>query len=126
MLSSEIGGRLVRVILINQHTKDGRDFRYSLTVGSEYEVLGIEGDSLRLLDDHGEPLLFDPECFEVIDPAEPSVWVEGFPEESERYCYPPEWSRPGFFEDWHDNVPVVRKLFAEQLAMRYPGMQRRT
>ncbi len=123
---SVTGGRRVRVVLRNPHAKDGRDFRYSLTVGGEYEVLGIECDMLRLLTDDGEPVLFDPECFEVTDSSEPSFWVERFPEEAERYSYPPEWGMQGFFEKWHDNVSGVRQLFAEQLARWYPGVQKRT
>jgi hypothetical protein len=34
--------------------------------------LGIECDSFRLLTDRGEPALFDPECFEITDRAEPA------------------------------------------------------
>lgn len=111
----------MRVILRNPLAADGRDFRCSLTVGGEYEVLGIECDSLRLLTDDGEPILFDPECFEVIDPAEPAFWVSGFDYESERYAYPPGWGVPGFFEAWHDGITIVRDVFAEQLAAWYPG-----
>ena len=114
----------MRVVLRNPHAAAGRDFRRSLAVGREYEVLGIECDSLRLLTDRGEPVLFDPECFEVTDPSEPPFWVERFREEAERYAYPPGWGVPGFFEAWHDGVEVVRQLFAEQLAAWYPQSAR--
>jgi hypothetical protein len=111
-------------VLRNPLAADGRDFRHSLTVGGEYEVLGIECGSLRLLTDRGEPVLFDPECFEVTDPTEPAFWVSPFPGEAERYAYPPGWGVPGFFEAWHDGVAIVRELFAAQLAAWYPGQQR--
>lgn len=114
----------MRVVLRNPHVADGRDFRHSLTIGGEYEVLGIECDSLRLLTDRGEPVLFDPECFEVTDPSVPSFWVLVFGDEGEQYAYPPGWGKPGFFEDWHDGVAVVRRRFAEQLATWYPAVQR--
>ena len=111
----------MRVVLRNPHAADGRDFRHALTVGGEYEVLGIECGSLRLLTDDGEPVLFDAECFEVIDPTEPAFWVNPCLGECERYAYPPGWGVPGFFEAWHDGVAVVREVFAEQLAAWYPG-----
>ncbi len=114
----------MRVVLRNPHAADGRDFRHSLTVGGEYEVLGIECDSLRLLTDDGEPVLFDPECFEITDPAEPAFWVEELPDEAERNAYPPGWGVPGFFEAWHDRMPLIRRVFAVQCAAWYPGTQR--
>src|SRR4051794_20555949 len=78
-------------------------------VSREYMVLGIEAGDYRLLDDDVEPVLFDPACFEVIDPMEPAFWVSEFGEEGERYAYPPGWGVPGFFEGWHDRVEVVRR-----------------
>jgi hypothetical protein len=109
----------MRVVLRNRDAPDGRILR-SLTVGRVYEVLGIEADNYRLLDDTGEPILFDPVCFAVADPNEPEFWLSQFGEEGERYAYPPGWGEPGFFEDWHDGVEVVRRAFAEQLAHWYP------
>jgi hypothetical protein len=91
-----------------------------LTIGREYVVLGIEGDDYRLLDDIGEPILFDPSCFEVVDLQEPAFWLSQFGDQGERYAYPPGWGAPGFFEAWHDREAVVRRVFAEQLAHWYP------
>jgi uncharacterized protein YbjT (DUF2867 family) len=89
----------------------------SLTFGKEYEVLGIEADWLRLLNDRVEPVLYDPLVFEVIDAAEPGDWLSAF-EDGVRYAYPFSWGRPGFFEDWHDGVEEVRRQFAEDLDRR--------
>lgn len=100
--------------------------RKSLTVGREYEVLGIEADYYRLLNDPetwpygNDPVLFDPSCFHLIDASEPSFWVCQTGEEGERYCYPPEWNEPGFFEDYHDGVEAVRQRFWEDLQRYYP------
>jgi len=110
----------VRVVLRNPHAADGRDFWHSLTVGREYEVLGIKSDALRLLTDKGEPVLFDSECFEVTDSSEPAFWVSVLGDEGERYAYPPGWGVPGFFEAWHDGLEIVRRVFAEQLRAWYP------
>ena len=48
----------MKVRLQNPHADDGSDYRYSLTVGHEYEVLGIEADHFRLMTDKGEPILY--------------------------------------------------------------------
>jgi hypothetical protein len=100
-------------------TPEAADGAYysSLTRGAEYEVIGIECDSLRLVDDRGEPVLFDPTCFQVTDASEPADWVS-FVDEGVRYAYPPRWGRPGFFEDWHDGVADVRRQFSEERAQR--------
>lgn len=98
----------------------------SLTIGREYEVLGIEADWFRLLDDPNtkpygnDPVLFNPDCFEVTDPTEPLFWTRSVGDDGERYCYPPGWNSPGFFEDYHDGVEDVRKQFWEDLRRYYP------
>ena len=109
----------MRVALRNPDSPDD-SYLWSLTVGGVYEVLGIAANDYRLLDDAGKPLLFNPLCFEVIDPSEPAFWLSEYGEEGERYAYPPGWGVPGFFEDWHDGVKVVRRTFAEQMAHWYP------
>ena len=114
----------MRVVLRNPLASDGRNFRHSLTVGGEYEVLGIECDSLRLLTDSGESVLFDADCFELVDSSEPPFWLSAFGDKGERYAYPPGWGVPGFFEAWHDGLAVIREVFAEQLAAWYPGVAR--
>jgi hypothetical protein len=106
--------------LRNPHAADGRDFRYSLTVGREYEVLGLSQDSYQLLNDEDEPILYDNCCFEVSDTVEPGFWVSHYGEEGERYASPVEWIRPGYFEDWHDGVPAVVTGFWRDLERLYP------
>lgn len=113
----------MRVVLREPDAPDGRHF-WSLTVGREYEVLGIEADEYRLLDDTGEPILFDPMCFEIVEPREATFWLSKYGDGGERYAYPPGWGVPGFFEGWHDGVKVIRRIFAEQLAYWYPETAR--
>lgn len=109
---------------IKTKAPDGRVL--SLTLEREYEVLGIEADWFRLLDDPGnkpygnDPVLFEPNCFEVTDPIEPSFWTCSVGDDGERYCYPPEWGIVGFFEDYHEGVEEVRKQFWEDLQRYYP------
>jgi hypothetical protein len=108
----------MRVKLVTPNAADGTQYAL-LTLGAEYEVLGIEADSLRLVNDRGEPVLYDPACFQITDTAEPEDWVSVV-EDGVRYAYPPSWGQPGFFEDWHDGVPEVRQQFSKELAQR-PG-----
>ena len=104
---------------------DGRDFRSSLTVDREYEVLGLSQDYYRLLNDKGEPVLYDVACFVVSDSTEPPFWVSQFGDKGERDAGPAEWGRPGYFEDWHDGVPGVVDGFWRDLANLYPWTTRR-
>ncbi len=105
---------------------DSEGYTLSLSIDRVYEVLGIEADFYRILDDPekkpygNDPVLFDPECFNVVDPQEPEFWICEFGEEGERYCYPPEWSSIGFFEDYHDGIPEVRQIFWNLLKRYYP------
>lgn len=109
---------------INTNSSDGT--LLSLTLGIEYEVLGIEANWFRILNDSdkkpygNDPVLFDPEFFEVTDATEPSFWVCSVGDNGERYCYPPEWNSIGFFEDYHDGVEEVRKQFWIDLRRYYP------
>ena len=71
------------------------------------------GVALIIVDDTGDPVLFSPSCFEIVDTTEPVFWEQSFGDDGERYAYPPDWDKPGFFEDFHDGVDEVRKRFWE-------------
>jgi hypothetical protein len=88
-----------------------------LSDDQEYEVIGIEDDQYRLLDDNGLPYLYSAASFEVTDSEEPSNWVTEYGEEGERYAYPMELLEPGFFEDFFDGKPDVVQKFRSL----YPG-----
>jgi hypothetical protein len=106
--------------------KDSKGYSLGLTIDRIYEVLGIEADKYRLLTDTAfkqygnEPVLYDPDCFKVIDPQEPDFWVCQYGEDGERHCYPPEWSEAGFFEDYHNGISEVRERFWNLLKSYYP------
>jgi len=114
----------VRLLTDQTNDEDGRILQ--LTVGCVYEVLGIEATDYRLIPDqyrkYGklDPFLYDFECFEVVDRNEPPFW-ECTTDEEVRYCYPKEWSRPGFFEDYHDGKFDVRTSFWNDLVRLYPN-----
>lgn len=87
---------------------------HDLTVGGVYEVIGIEADQYRILDDTGRPYLFAPALFSVVDPARPSHWVTT-QEDGAEYAYAPELGTPGFFEDYFDHKPETRRAFHRYL-----------
>ena len=99
----------MEVVLQRRETTDGRVIS-SLTTGKTYQVVGIEADDYRIVDDKGEPILFDHACFDVLDASEPDFWVSQI-DDGVRYAYPPEWMHPGFFEDYFDNKDNVRREF---------------
>ncbi|MEZ6085515.1 MAG: hypothetical protein R3E58_16605 [Phycisphaerae bacterium] len=113
----------MRVILRNNQDPDDGRVYWSLTVGREYEVVSISADHYRIVDDTGDPYIFEPACFEVVDDNEPAFWKVSFGEGGDRYANPPEWSEPGFFEDYHDRIESVRKQFWED-HVRYYGEPR--
>ena len=81
---------------------DGRT-NPSITVGREYVVAGHDWFTYRVVNDHGEPVLFEKELFEVVDPYEDSTWVKKGPfEDGDYYVDPPECRQPGFYERWFD------------------------
>jgi hypothetical protein len=108
----------MKVKLINTNIEDGVIIQ-SLTIGNEYEVIGIEADYYRIIDDKNEPILFDPSCFEIVDDTEPSFWISENGKDGERYCYPETWSSAGFFEDFFDDIPGVQEKFWQEYRQLY-------
>ena len=102
---------------------DSWGYQISLTIGKEYEVLGIEADDYRILDDpdpRGGPFLYDHACFRIVDAEEPACWICHYGEDGEKYCYPAEWSAVGFFEDYFDGVRANQEQFWQDLERYYP------
>ncbi len=100
---------------------------FALTVGREYEVLGIAGDHYIILTDSDtqpygdDPFLFHQTLFRVTDSTEPSFWMCDTDEDGERHCLPREWHElPHFFEQYHDRVREVRTRFWRDLERYYP------
>ena len=73
-----------------------------LTSGHVHDVIGIEADDLRIINNAGRPYLYPSDLFSLVDAREPADWVTEFGEDGERYSYPPRLNKPGFFEDFFD------------------------
>jgi hypothetical protein len=76
-----------------------------LTPGNVYRVIGIEADDYRIMNDAGQPFLYPPRLFQIVDASEPRAWKNSCGDDGERYAYPPELARRGFFEDYFDDDP---------------------
>ena len=59
-----------------------------LTLGNVYRVLGISNAYFRLISDAGDPILFNRNAFELVDPVQPSDWISEHGEEGELYAAP--------------------------------------
>ena len=79
----------------------------NLSIGKNYEVIGIEADSYRIIDHDNEPCLFSPGCFEILEKTKPTFWVLEIGQDGEEYNYPKNLGKIGFFEDYFNNVKVV-------------------
>ena len=90
-----------------------------MEIGRVYEVIGVEADCYRILNDSNQPLLYNPNQFEIVSSREPDFWVTEYGEDGERYSYPASWSHAGFFEDFHDNVSSVVNQFWSEYRQLY-------
>ncbi len=83
-----------------------------------YEVIGIEADDFRILNDRGKPYLYPCDLFVVVDPQEPEEWQTEYGTEGERYSYPKELGDAGFFEDWFEGDERARAALQAYLARK--------
>lgn len=98
--------------------------RHSLTRDRLYEVLAVSYDYYRLLNDPetwpygNDPVLFHASLFEIVDPTEPSFWVQEI-DGDDVYRGPAEWTGD-FFERFHDRDAETRAAFRAFLRKHYP------
>jgi hypothetical protein len=85
-----------------------------------YEVIGIEADEFRILNDANEPFLYDRKKFKIIEKSEPQFWKSNHGHEKEQYSYPEELNGVGFFEDYFDGNKATKLEFVNCLKQHYP------
>lgn len=84
---------------------------HALLLDKVYDVLGIECDDLRIIDENGNPYLFPADAFDIVDNNMPIDWITEIGSDGERYSYPPELNQPGFFEKYFDgDIEIVRQF----------------
>jgi hypothetical protein len=76
------------------------DCSQQLTPNTEYFVIGVHEEFIRVINDNGEPILYAKILFTVSDCLIPPGWqfVEGT--ESDYYLAPQKTGLPGFYEDY--------------------------
>lgn len=102
-----------------KYIKHQKDQAHNMTIGKVYVVIGIEADSYRIVCDNGEPYLYEPEQFLLIDPQIPEFWCKEKGKDGELYAYPEPWFKGCFFEEYFDNVEGKREIFLETLYKYY-------
>lgn len=81
-----------------------------LSVGAVYDVVGIDSENFRVIDDNDEPFLYPKDLFEIVDPSIPDGWITET-RDDEKYIDPPEFAEPGFYEDYFDRVEAAVEKF---------------
>ncbi len=71
-----------------QYLRKGEYQGSKMTIGKTYEVIGIEADYYRIVNDSYMPCLYNPNQFEIVDSSRPDFWISVFEEEDEEYSYP--------------------------------------
>lgn len=89
-----------------------------LTPSRTYAVIGIEANDLRLLNDQGQPYLYQRDLFEIIDAHAPTDWLTEVGDEGEPYAYPCALNAPGFFEDFFDGNATAVATFWQEVNQR--------
>jgi hypothetical protein len=90
------------------------DSSFALSIGKEYEVIGIEADSYRIIADDGQPYLYEPDQFEIVEHSMPDFWVREKGEDGELYAYPMAWFNNYFFERYFDGESGIRDRFWQE------------
>lgn len=88
----------------------------ALTAGNLYPVVGISHDLLRIINDFGEPILYEPQIFDIIDHILHAEWVCHIAIDVDGVCYyldPPGLEAPGFYEDYFDGVAYAVARFEQ-------------
>jgi len=81
---------------------EGTPSYQNLTSGNIYEVISLEVDSIRVINDYGEPGLYPDSWFSIADPKWPTDWVVMIGIEGERYAGPQVLSDSYFWERYFD------------------------
>jgi hypothetical protein len=82
-----------------------------LSAGAVYDVIGLDNENFRLIDDNDRPFRFPKALFEIVDPSVPADWVTRTYDDDEYHVDPPECAERGFYEDYFDGIESAVKRF---------------
>jgi hypothetical protein len=95
---------------VHERRHDEREHQ-NLAPGRVYEVIGLDDENYRVVNDAGEPILYPKALFEVTDPTIPQEWVRRDYVDGEYHHDPPEFSDRGFFERYFDGRSREVEIF---------------
>jgi hypothetical protein len=104
------------VTVINEITRQEQTRSDWLSVGTEYVVLSLESGptevDFRLVGDDGKvPALYKAQQFVTVNGELPSNWRAHLGEGGRLVIAPALWLRPGFWEDYFNQVPEAMTDF---------------
>ena len=77
----------------------------------EYLVVGLDDGHFRVVNEGGEPVLYERALFDIVEPSLPCGWVRQEHPDGEYFLDPPETSGVGFYEDLHDRDDQAVEVF---------------
>lgn len=95
---------------IHAHALDEFD-NQNLVENKIYDVIGISTNYFRVVDEMWEPILYPKYLFDVIDASIPEWWIRKEYSADEYYINPPEFTEPGFYEDYFDGIPEAKDIY---------------
>jgi len=108
----------VRCIRLRDQSNTSQVRSSWLKIGQTYHVLAIEitpgCTMLRLIGEEPVPALFEPELFEVVTSAIPSIWVVSSAKPGYVVIGPALFASPGFLERYYDRNPDAVAGFDEE------------
>lgn len=84
-----------------------------LSIYKIYDVIEINDEYYRVINERKEPILYPKYLFIVIDSYIPQSWTRHDYEDGEYFIGPPELNKKGFYEDFFDGDQKAISLFWE-------------
>lgn len=93
------------------------EFPLPLTIGNVYRVYGDSPNYYRIMDDAGDPVLYEKALFEIVDSTWPADWVAySVDEGGDTYSGPACFASPDFdWEDCYYRKKATRDVFRRRL-----------
>lgn len=102
---------------IHNHIIDDCNHR-NIIPNKIYEVIGIDHECFRIINEISEPILYPKGLFDIVDQNIPKEWVYDKYSDDEYYIDPPELSAKGFYEDYFDGKVESIEIFKKFLSQR--------
>jgi hypothetical protein len=99
------------VLMIVQLAENAQIATGRLSCERTYYVIGLDNKYYRILNDCGEPILYEKSNFVILDNVVPSDWKWTRYDEGDYYADPPGLDSPGFYENYFDGDPVAKETF---------------